>query len=173
MHWHGAESDALTLAMLFTPAITITLISVCACIHYEALQLCNAMLPRLRFLNKRANVLAAVGAAMVSHFLQIGLFATAFDFLQDYADFGHIGGNFKNTASSFLYFSIETYTSLGFGDVFPLGHIRMIAGIEALTGLVMISWTASFTYLEMSRYWRPDSRKTARPLLIRKRVMAL
>ncbi|MDB5947629.1 MAG: two pore domain potassium channel family protein, partial [Ramlibacter sp.] len=55
--------------------------------------------------------------------------------------------------ASFLYFSIETYTSLGFGDVFPLGQIRMLAGMEALTGLLMISWTASFTYLEMSRFW--------------------
>ena len=151
----------MTLAMLFIPAITITLISLCACIHYEALQLCSAMLPRLRLHNKRAKVLAAVGAAMVSHFLQ------------SYADLGHIGGNFKNTAFSFLYFSTETYTSLGFGDVFPLGHIRMVAGMEALTGLVMISWTASFTYLEMSRYWRPDSRKTARSLLIRKKAMTL
>ncbi|MFC5522682.1 potassium channel family protein [Polaromonas jejuensis] len=161
----------MTLAMLFIPAITITLISLCACIHYEALQRCNAMLPQLRLHNKRAKVLAAVGAAMVSHFLQIGLFAAALYFLQHYADLGYIGGNFKNTAFSFLYFSTETYTSLGFGDVFPLGHIRMVAGMEALTGLVMISWTASFTYLEMSRYWRPDSRKTARSLLIRKKAM--
>jgi hypothetical protein len=29
----------------------------------------------------------------------------------------------------------------------------MLAGVEALTGLLMISWTASFTYLEMNRYW--------------------
>jgi uncharacterized membrane protein len=34
----------------------------------------------------------------------------------------------------------------------------MVAGMEALTGLLMISWTASFTYLEMSRYWAHDKR---------------
>ena len=163
----------MMLAMLFTPAVTIALISVCAFIHYEMLQLCNAALPRMRHHNNRAKVLTAVGAALVSHILQIGLFAAAFYFLQDNAELGRIGGNFKNVASSFLYFSTETYTSLGFGDVFPLGQIRLVAGMEALTGLVMISWTASFTYLEMSRYWRPDSRKTARSLLIRKKVMTL
>jgi hypothetical protein len=31
---------------------------------------------------------------------------------------------------------------------------RLISGTEALTGLVMIAWTASFTYLLMERYWR-------------------
>ena len=29
----------------------------------------------------------------------------------------------------------------------------MICGIESLVGLLMVSWTASFTYLEMRRYW--------------------
>jgi hypothetical protein len=29
----------------------------------------------------------------------------------------------------------------------------MVVGVEALTGLSMIAWTASFTYLEMQRYW--------------------
>ena len=31
---------------------------------------------------------------------------------------------------------------------------RLIAGVEALTGLLMIGWSASFTYLEMERFWR-------------------
>ena len=32
--------------------------------------------------------------------------------------------------------------------------MRILAGMEALTGLLMISWTASFTYLEMGRHWK-------------------
>jgi hypothetical protein len=27
------------------------------------------------------------------------------------------------------------------------------AGIESLTGLVLITWTASFSYLSMERFW--------------------
>ncbi len=145
--------------MLFTPAVIIVLIFLCAAVHYEALQLCNAVLPRMRLHDRRIKVLMAIGGALVSHFLQIILFAAAFYILQDYSALGRIGGNFQNVASSFLYFSTETYTSLGFGDVFPLGQIRMVAGMEALTGLVMIGWTSSFTYLEMSRYWQRDSSK--------------
>jgi len=52
-----------------------------------------------------------------------------------------------------LYFSVVTYTSLGFGDHVPVSHARLIAGVEALNGLLLIGWSASFTYLAMERYW--------------------
>ena len=52
-----------------------------------------------------------------------------------------------------MYFSIVNYTSLGYGDLVPVGSLRILCGVEALTGLVLIDWTASFTYVEMQRYW--------------------
>jgi hypothetical protein len=42
---------------------------------------------------------------------------------------------------------------VGFGDLVPHGAIRFMTGMEALTGLVMITWSASFTFLEMQRDW--------------------
>ena len=32
----------------------------------------------------------------------------------------------------------------------------LVAGIEALTGLLLIAWSASFTYLTMERIWTPQ-----------------
>ena len=52
-----------------------------------------------------------------------------------------------------VYFSFTTFTTLGFGDIEPIGDLRYLTGLEALTGLVLITWTASFLYLEMQRYW--------------------
>ena len=52
-----------------------------------------------------------------------------------------------------MYFSAETYTSLGFGDISPLGPIRMIAGFEALHGLLMIGWSSSILFISMERFW--------------------
>ena len=52
-----------------------------------------------------------------------------------------------------LYFSLITYTSLGYGDIAPLGPARLLAGIESLIGLGLIAWSASFTYLEMQHHW--------------------
>ena len=56
-------------------------------------------------------------------------------------------------AETIIYFSFSTYTSLGYGDIVPVGDARILAGVEAITGLVLIAWTASFTYLEMSMHW--------------------
>jgi hypothetical protein len=63
-------------------------------------------------------------------------------------------GNHNGSLMDSVYFSFTTYSSLGFGDVEPIGDIRFLVGLEALTGLVLIAWTASFMYLEMSRYWK-------------------
>jgi len=48
------------------------------------------------------------------------------------------------------------FTTLGFGDVIPYGAIRFMTGMEALTGLVLITWSASFAFIEMQRHWRLD-----------------
>jgi hypothetical protein len=67
--------------------------------------------------------------------------------------FGSLQGNFDGSLLDCVYFSFTNYTSLGYGDVEPLGDIRFTAGLESLTGLVLIGWTASFLYVEMSRFW--------------------
>ena len=56
----------------------------------------------------------------------------------------------------YVYFSALTNTTVGFGDFVPSGPVRFLAGMEALTGLVLITWSASFTFLEMQRYWDRD-----------------
>lgn len=52
-----------------------------------------------------------------------------------------------------IYLSATTYSTLGFGDLAPVGAIRLLAGMESLTGFLLVTWSASFTYLEMSRHW--------------------
>ena len=140
--------------MLIAVILSVLLASLTAFIHYEALRWLNDCLPRIQFVAPRAKVLVAVVGALGSHLCHIALFAAAYYLLRDRYGLGIFGGQFQDVFSSYLYFSSETYTSLGLGDIFPLGQLRMVVGIEALTGMLIISWTASFTYLEMSRYWK-------------------
>jgi len=58
-----------------------------------------------------------------------------------------------------FYFSGAVYTSLGFGDIVPVGNGRGLAIAEGVTGLVLIAWTASFTYFEMSANWAFEKRE--------------
>ncbi|MCK7500292.1 MAG: hypothetical protein MZW92_65860 [Comamonadaceae bacterium] len=35
----------------------------------------------------------------------------------------------------------------------PQGALRALAGLEALNGLLLIGWTASYTYIAMRHFW--------------------
>jgi hypothetical protein len=137
------------------PAIALSFLlgSASALIHFELLKRLSDLLPRATKIEPRAKVLAALSGAMFSHLIQIVLFAAAYHLLRDSFGLGSFSGHFNDAFSSFFYFSIETYTSLGIGDIYPSGSLRLVTGIEALTGLLMIGWTASFIYIEMRRYW--------------------
>jgi predicted PurR-regulated permease PerM len=45
---------------------------------------------------------------------------------------------------------------LGFGDIRPTSPLRLFTAIEAITGLVLIAWTAFAVFLAMRQYWRED-----------------
>ena len=95
-------------------------------------------------------------AAIVSHLLQIALFAIALGIVIAMGH-GTIEGPFVSGLRDYYYYSAVTYTTLGYGDLTPLGHVRFMAGIEALTGLVMVAWTASFGFLVMQRFAQKQS----------------
>ena len=54
----------------------------------------------------------------------------------------------------YVYFSAVIYTTLGLGDMIPHGPMRFMVGTEALTGFLLVTWSASFTFMEMERWWR-------------------
>lgn len=101
-------------------------------------------------------IINACLCALAAHIVEIWLFATATYFLHLHPEFGQLQGNFNGSFHDSLYFSFSTYTSLGIGDIEPIGLLRFLAGIEAITGLVLISWTASFIFWQMQRSWQVD-----------------
>ena len=102
---------------------------------------------------------AMLVAAMISHLIHIVLYALAYYVLEFEFEVGAIEGPDSGPFNDAFYFSIVCYTTLGFGDIFPSGQLRLLSGIEALNGLVMITWTASMTYLHMERFWKTDGQE--------------
>jgi len=136
-------------AVLF---ICCVLVPATTMIHYELLRALNAWLPTLR-IPARANLVVVILAAFVAHALEMALYGFALYGLVAWFGAGQLAGAAGFSLASCLYFSAETYTSLGFGDLTPVGPIRMLAGAEALNGLLLIGWSASFTYIAMERFW--------------------
>jgi hypothetical protein len=131
-------------------AVSLLLVALSIGIHFEALWLVQAMVARMPGIH-RVRVAVAVLFAIIAHLVEVVVFGLGWAFLVD------SGAAPLSVAapsvSDLVYFSGAVYTSLGFGDIVPLGPSRVLAIVEAVTGLVLIAWTASFTYFEMRANW--------------------
>lgn len=92
----------------------------------------------------------------ILHMIEIGVYALTYYFMEDFFAVNALRGMGVDSFSTFLYFSMETYTSLGFGDLIPRGSSRLLVGVEVLNGLLLIGWSGSFVFLVMQRYWEKE-----------------
>jgi hypothetical protein len=142
--------------MLITLLVTTLLVALTVIIHFEALRWLSAFMqsPPGRF---RMALLVCMFGAMVAHVIEIWVFGLGYCYLTQSAQVGSLEGGFTHTLSDCGYYSFVTYTTLGFGDLIPKGPIRFLTGMEALTGLLLITWTASFMYIQMQQGWKTNS----------------
>jgi Ion channel len=134
---------------------TIAVVCLCVMIHYEGLSFLVKLLGTRHDHQPRRKVLYGIFAVLGLHVVEIWLFGIAYWTLLLWPATGHLMSTTMTTSLlDSVYMSAMTYTTVGFGDLAPVGPIRFLAGTEALTGFVMITWSASFTFLEMERFWR-------------------
>jgi len=141
-------------------AITTLFIILAAVIfHYEILSLMNRWVyRRVRKAawghRPRYTLLIIMFGLLIAHVFEIWLFATGFWVLSRSDAFGSVVGYDQFTFLDYVYFSVTNYTTVGWGDLHAVGPVRFLAGTESLAGLMLITWSASFTYLIMSRTWK-------------------
>ncbi|MFZ0850251.1 MAG: ion channel [Hyphomicrobiaceae bacterium] len=135
-----------------TIVVSLLLAAATVVIHYELLQFAGT-LPRRLTVPTRPRIIIVIGVVLAAHILEAGLYAAAYYVLQIQLGMGGLGGHLEGGLLDYFYFSMATYTTLGIGDLHPSGVMRLIAGVESLNGLVLIGWSASFTYLTMEELW--------------------
>ena len=139
--------------MVIVLLIAAALVVLSVTIHLITLRGLSRLVLRWQSIPVTAMGIAMVGA-ILGHLVEIVLFAVAIYWMAGHEDFGHLVGNMGQPAEDYFYYSAVTYTSLGFGDIVPAGPLRLLSAIEALTGLVLIAWTASFAFFLMQRLWQ-------------------
>jgi len=112
-------------------------------LHIKALRYAGFMFGRGKP-NNIWHIFRGTAYILILHNVEMLMFGLIFYVSCEWYDFGALinADNFVD----YLYFSAASYTSLGFGDIYPHGPMRLFAGIEALVGLIMIGWTVAFTY---------------------------
>jgi len=138
--------------MIYEFLINSVIVAGSVIVHYEFLYRITLYIPKMG-INHRYRIVFGVIGALIAHALEIWIFAVAYYFMIRADGWGGLNGNINGGLMDCGYYSFTVFTTLGFGDIEPVGDLRYLTGIESLTGLVLITWTASFLYYEMQRHW--------------------
>ncbi|MHA1597871.1 MAG: ion channel [Alphaproteobacteria bacterium] len=153
--YKGCNGEGELIEMMFAVLIAIAVVFITVMVHFTMLRAISVTLLRGR-LRPPLRVGLAVYLVLLAHFIEVIVFSVGYYVAIEYAHIGTLKGEFGGNFQEYIYFSLVSYTSLGLGDVYPYGAVRLLTGIEALTGLLMIGWSASFTYFCMVKLWKDD-----------------
>lgn len=141
--------------MNITEGLCLALLVSCLAvlIHYEALRLISiSVIDRPGV--SRMRVLAVIFGVLAAHALEAALFGLGFWLGAEVLHFGRFIGRMPADVFQYYSFALETYTTQGVGDLYPVGGLRLLASIEPLVGLILIGWSTSLTFMVMARDWR-------------------
>jgi voltage-gated potassium channel len=138
---------------MYLALVALTLLAACVIVQSAGILLLIHWLARVREVLESPHVYRRVGLLLrvfvwivLLHLIQVVLWA--FVFLR--------AGQLPNLETA-VYFSLVTYTTIGFGDVVLGPGWRVLAGIEGLTGIVLIGWSTAFVFAIVNRmyeHWR-------------------
>ena len=96
----------------------------------------------------RSSMVAITSTVLVLitlHALQISVWAVAYQALVPGAELA--------TFEEALYFSFVTFTTLGYGDITLSEGWRLLSGIQALNGILLVGWTTALLFGLVQRTW--------------------
>jgi hypothetical protein len=55
-----------------------------------------------------------------------------------------------------VYFSFVTFTTLGYGDITLSDGFRLLSGIQALNGILLVGWSTALMFAVVQKTWEKD-----------------
>jgi hypothetical protein len=136
---------------LVASVISIALVMTVTALFYEILAHVWVLLPKWEH-KPRRQILFTVLSVFLGHTICVWIFGLTYYLLHHVAAFGTLQGDTSYHLLDYVYFSVVSYSSLGLGDVLPTGGLRLLVGVEAIIGLILIGWSVTFTYLVTEKY---------------------
>jgi hypothetical protein len=96
-----------------------------------------------------AILIKTVLVVFILHIIEIMVWAVAYQVLLPL----HELGSFEEA----VYFSFVTFTTLGYGDITLSEGWRILSGIEALNGILLVGWTTALIFAVVRFIWRAMS----------------
>jgi hypothetical protein len=79
---------------------------------------------------------------LVLHLLEMSVWAAAY-----------VAGDVLPDFETALYYSVKSYTTVGYGDVLPPVSWRLLGPIEAAVGILMLGWSTSIIVAAVQRMY--------------------
>lgn len=83
-------------------------------------------------------IVSTASFLIVLHLLQSALWAIVYLVLPGITEF--------DTFEKALYFSMVTFTTLGYGEITMASDSRILAGLEAINGIILIGWSTAIMF---------------------------
>jgi hypothetical protein len=87
-----------------------------------------------------------VSMLLVLHVVEMSVWAAAYTVVGVFPDF-----------ETSLYYSLKSYTTVGYGDVLPAPTWRLLGPIEAAVGVLMLGWSTSIIVAAVQRIYNSRS----------------
>ena len=87
-----------------------------------------------------------VSLLLVLHLVEMAVWAAAYAV-----------GNVLPDFETALYYSLKSYTTVGYGDVLPSVSWRLLGPIEAAVGILMLGWSTSIIVAAVQRIYNVRS----------------
>jgi hypothetical protein len=91
-----------------------------------------------------------VSLLLILHLVESAVWAAAFAAANVLPDF-----------ETSLYYSLKSYTTVGYGDVLPPTSWRLLGPIEAAVGVLMLGWSTSIIVAAVQRIYNSCSASSA------------
>jgi hypothetical protein len=85
-----------------------------------------------------------VSLLLVLHLMEMAVWAAAYTVTAVFPDF-----------ETSLYYSLKSYTTVGYGDILPPASWRLLGPIEAAVGVLMLGWSTGIIVAAVQRIYNP------------------
>jgi voltage-gated potassium channel len=134
---------------MYLAVVALAVVAACVIVQSVGMLLLIHWLARVRHVLESRSAPRRVGLLLrlfvwivLLHVIQVGLWAAVFWQTRQLP-----------TVEAAIYFSLVTYTTIGFGDVVLGPGWRVLAGIEGLTGLLLVGWSTAFVFAVVNRMY--------------------
>ena len=79
------------------------------------------------------------------NFCEAGVWAMAYYFVPEITEF--------ESFEKAIYFSLVTFTTLGYGDITIDSDYRLLSGFEAMNGILLLGWSTTMIFSVMQLIW--------------------